>query len=122
METKQSVTNSDEEGHPRSVGQYFTISVRPCLKCAPGVFEWMLNSGKPSRLCPSDFEVHDAETGEPTKSTRVMKGARGEEGRGPGCRGPAGRDAWSQGSGGQAGPPPWPLPQLASASGTEPAA
>lgn len=30
-----------------SVGQYFTISVRPCLKCAPGVFEWMLNSGNP---------------------------------------------------------------------------
>ena len=87
METKQSVMNSDEEGHSRSVGQYF-ISARPCLKCIPGVFEWMLNSGKPSRLCPSDFEVHDAEMGELTKGARAMKGARGEGGRGPGCRGP----------------------------------
>ena len=45
----------------------------------------------PSRLCPSDFEVRDVETGEPTKGAPTMKGARGEgaerRGQGPGCRG-----------------------------------
>lgn len=73
----------------------------------------------PSRLCPSDFEVCDVETGEPTKGTRTMKGVRGQGGGGRGLVAGGSREGCAESGKRRTG---WPASPAPSPTGLGPTA